>query len=457
MKKQIVIAIALLAALTSNAQNWLGRNDILYHSFRMPQVTELNPAMFASDANYYVTLPRFGFDFSLPVDYKDLGLKYDAQKDATIIDLNNLIDKLDDGNNLIGMDIDMNLLGFGLKIGDNLKINTSVGFRVATTLGIPVGLAPILTEGNANYTGDTPLELNCDKMLTAQAWLRLSAGAAYTIPGLPLTVGARINILDGVASASADEAKIKLFTSEDYSQVRGVLDYTFRTAGIAAYDSTGLSISGAPANMGFTFDLGATYQIGHFDISASLLDFGPGIHWSQNATVMASSNSEGYEFNGLALTSLIQGGTLDTAQLQALGDSLAAILAYNQTEESFWSGVPTRLNLGVSYTVNDFVRVGYLLHGEWDRGIFYKGSNFRFNNTLSAGVNLFNFCEVSLANSLVFDSQEVDLFNPGIMVSLNPGRVAQFYFLVDYISSLRAVDTKAINFMFGLNITGFKK
>ena len=124
----------------------------------------------------------------------------------------------------------------------------------------------------------------------------------------------------------------------------------------------------------------------------------------------------------------------------------------------YWFSVPTKINLGASYSFAKIFRAGLLLHGQLDRGLLCKktgsdvSNTFRFNTTLSIGANLFNWAEVIAANSLVYDGSSFDPFNPGVGLVLTPATIVQLYLMADYISNFYLVESKAVNIKFGLNI-----
>ena len=114
--------------------------------------------------------------------------------------------------------------------------------------------------------------------------------------------------------------------------------------------------------------------------------------------------------------------------------------------------------MGVSYTILNTLRVGYLFHGEWEGGWFHRNASglFRCNNTLSAHVSLFDWIEVAAANSLSYDGESFSFFNPGLFVSINLAQSFQIYAAVDYISSFYLTEMRAAHAYFGINIYGHK-
>jgi len=473
--KNIAKTLILTTALTAmacfgnkaNAQ-LLNSNDVFYHSFNSPLQTRLNPVLFPYESTFYLTFPRFGAGAQLPFSYKDLGLKYNAQTDTTTVDLNHLIDLIRQKGTWFGVNAEVDLLGFGFKV-KNLSFNFASGVRVNGNLTVPMNALHLITDGN---TGDyATLDMGTTDFFLAQAYAFTSLGAAYTLPTIPLTVGARFNLLDGIQNVSADHLNLVL-TNLDDNELRLQADYLGTSAGIVRFETTkradgtdSIAIgtgSTLPWNLGCTFDIGVKYDLDKFSFSASLLDFGPGIHWKSNVKTIVPVHSDSYiSFEGIDLSRIEiardsatgeQTYKIDSTYLQGFIDSLQNMMASVEDGESYWSGVPTRLYLGASYTVNRLLRVGALFHGEWNRGIFYKDNTFRHSTTLSATFNLFNWLELSAANGFTFDGSAFSAFNPGIGVSLNLFERFQLYGAVDYLSNLYATDLKAVRAYAGVNI-----
>ena len=462
------LLMAVLFGIGSNANaQLLNSNDVFYNSFNSPLSTRLNPSFFPYESSFYLTLPRFGASFQMPASYNDLGLKYDPATDTTTVDLNHLINLFREKGTWLGVNAEVDVLGFGFKV-KNLSFNFATGVRLNTNLTIPLDVTYLLTDGNTGQFAH--IDMGTRDFLKVQAYGFASLGASYELDAIPLTVGARFNLLDGVQEISADQLKLDL-TNIDNKEIRLQADYLVHAAGIVAFDTIhregmedSLAIStniGMPGNYGYTFDIGAKYDLGDFSFSASLLDFGPGIHWRENVKTPVPEHQDRYvSFEGIDLSQIKitedENGNpvswqLDSTYLQGFIDSLKNMVATIKDGESYWSGVPTRMYLGANYTLSRFLRFGALFHGEWNRGIFYKNNTFRHSTTLSATANLFNWLEITASNGFTFDGGSFSALNPGIGVSLNLFERFQIYGALDYLSNLYAVDFKAVRVYAGMN------
>lgn len=472
MKRNIIISAFLLLALSSSfcakAQDVLERNDLIYHAIRFPQSNQLNPAFFPVQTTAYVTLPRFNFSFGMPFSYNDLNITQDPTTKRYKLSANRLSELLQDESSKLHANVTLDILGFGFRV-KNLFFTFNTSAVVDASLKLPEELFEFLDKGNSNHLGtNNELDINISDLAREISYTKIQIGAGYTLPVIPLTLGAHINILDGIYQVSTDDSHLKLYTADDYSTIRADLDYNLRGAGlldveteVGGNDKTQVKVSGMPLNMGFTFDLGAKYEWKGLCLSASLLDVGPGIHWQQNVVKLTNANpNTSITFNGMDLQNLLQGGQLDPDFLKKYGDTLSAMIKPAEVEgEDYWYTIPSKINVGASYTYKDLVRVGLLFHGEWERGLMCAGKgwnatkeDFRFNTTASLSVNVFNWLELMVANSFVFSGPKKDLINPGFGINFAPAGAVQLYLMCDYISDLYLAKDKDVNIFLGLNI-----
>lgn len=454
----VVSAFLLMVAhtLQVQAQHELPSNELMYHSFRLPQSNQLNPAFFPRNNTIYISLPRINCSFGLPINYEDVGLRYNPETGKSELNIVDLMNKLSD-NNQLNFDFDIDLLGFGFRVKNMFfTFGTSVSANIGAAM--PTEAFDALNGDGKNLVGpENAMHLASDDFITLNSYMRFSIGGGYQFTQIPLTVGAHINILNGIANVNTKETDIKLYsTDEYYSSLVALMDYKIQSSGIATFSNGNIDISGSPSNLGFTFDLGAQYAYDKFLFSAALIDVGPGIHWKQNITNHIPKQNT-ITFSGVDITTIITNGEFDTSFAQRFRDTLTNTYeTVEQDGDDFWFSVPTKLKLGASYTfLDNKLRAGFLFHGQWDKGIIshgYKNNLFRFNTTLSMTANISDWFEIMVGNSLVFDSHRTDLINPGIGFILTPFKTVQLYTMFDYLSSIYVVESKNFNFSIGLNI-----
>ncbi|MBO4751994.1 MAG: hypothetical protein J5526_04495 [Bacteroidales bacterium] len=472
----IIAALLIMVAASMPAKAQLySNNDLGYHSFRSPMATKLNPAMFPNNAKFYVTMPRFDIDFSLPLGFSDV-IMHDNE--GAVIRIDSIMNKMTVKNQMrarLGLNFGMDMVGFGFRIKD-MYFNFGSGMKVNTTVTLPLNTLRLLTDGNFGEYGRegnvTDINLGDDNIFRLQMYMHYSLGFAMKIPNTDATVGLRLNLLNGLEMVALDKLGLHLITDSANTRLMATTDLYAYTSGVAPIvnDSKGLRINTdmfndfnmntvkqlLPKSMGFTFDLGAKYEWKDFVFSASIIDLGPGIHWTQNPVQLSTKGNDTVSFEGIDLNRVISQGGVDTGYTNSLKDSLMALLDTAVTTEKFWYAIPTKVYLGASWSLNNMLRFGALFHGEFEPG---KNSKviFRQNTTLSVHFNLFDWLELAAANSFTFDGRRPDFFSPSASISFNIGRVFQLYLTLDYLSDMRVTKMKAAHLYFGANIVGYTK
>ncbi|MBP5547972.1 MAG: hypothetical protein J6X58_03650 [Bacteroidales bacterium] len=467
MKSFRIICIAVIAVLIAAVfpQNTNAQSNIMYGSSRNPHMNAANPAFFPSNSNGYVTFPSFNFNLSSPLAFSDI-FQYDSTSDKTIINATNILDLMSDKQFRFGTNI--HPFGFGLNF-KKFFITISSQAKVDVGFGLPNGLATFLNEGNYNHTGDDVIELLDGNLIGARVYGEGALGFGYRIND-NITVGGRLKMLVGYADLSNSGSSLTIRTEPDYSAITANLDINMNFTSIMDihYDSTTDETTTnirtfLPKNYGFAMDLGGRYETDLFEVSASIIDVGPGIHWQDglNKIVSARENNS-FTFSGVDVSNMMQGGQMDTTFTQMLIDSLKTLTDFKTIEggSDYWTSLPTKFNVGGMYhIVKDILSAGILFHGEIERGwvkegLEYKMKNVGFYSRTSAIVRagFRDWIEVVASNSVVTNNGNVDWFNPGFGVTLTPFRTLQFYGFMDYISNIYLVDAKRINISFGLNI-----
>ena len=471
MKQKLFIVAALCLLATGMVQaQYNATNNLFYNSFRMPQSNQLNPAFFPTRNSFYLQLPSAGFKFGSPLALQDV---VHVQGDtATVIDINNMLDALTDNNRLI-TDIDANIFGFGFK-ANNLFITLNTQLKANVTFGLPVSIINTLRNGNVDENGNAINEVSLvgGDLLSTQAYLELSLGGGYHFAPIGLTVGAHAKLLYGIANVNLDNTNTVIRTTDNFESIDIDAYYQIQAATAVPLDS-GSTINVSElldvfhANTGLSFDLGARYDMGPFTFSFSILDLSAGIHWTRNVRTYEPTESPSHlSFSGVEIANVFNGGSVNTDSIMALfNEFIDGLKPKNSTEEEgFWYGVPTRINLGAAYNFAKIMRVGLLFHGQFDRGLLSKTNTsafgqkldipntFRFNTTVSYGINLFNWMELMFANSIVYDGAKMNFLSPGVGLVFTPATALQVYVMADYVSSIRVVEAKAFNVRLGLNL-----
>ncbi|MBQ6955624.1 MAG: hypothetical protein IJP80_03310 [Bacteroidales bacterium] len=453
------LAALLCLPVVTNAQS-----SLMYGSSRNPLMNSQNPAFFPSRSKGYVTLPNFNISLNSPVSLNSLAT-YDAQQDKTIINANNLLDTLSSDNFRLGL----NIVPFGF--GVNLKkifFTFSTQVKTQFALGIPQGIVTFLNEGNYNHTGDDVVELINGNFINATVYGEAALGAGYRVND-NIIVGLRVKGLMGILDLSNGGSSLTLRTSPDYKTLTANLDLdmNFTMPGELKRDAdsnvTGIEIKNyTPKNYGVSFDLGARYVTDLFEVSASVLDLGPGIKWTEGIHKVVSKNeNNSFTFTGMDISDAMHGGQIDTGFAQMLIDTLKTLGEYKIIDggDPYWTSIPTKINLGGMFNINEYFSTGLHFHGEFERGLVKDGDEFKskltgfFTRTSLLGrANVKDWMEFIISASVLQSHGNWDWFNPGAGLTLTPFRTLQLYLFVDYISALPIVDAKQVNLTFGLNV-----
>lgn len=492
----IMAAFFMLAAGSVNAQ-YSETNNLFYFAQRAPQSNMLNPAFFPSA--FYIQLPGLNsLQLGLPLSIGDV-VHYDANQQANIVDLNNILTTLGEDNHFrLGADI--NLIGLGLRVA-GVFVDANMQLKTNFNLGLPIDAINFVLNGNVQPDGTPYPEMPIldGDFFNMQMYLETSVGAGLRVPLTNLTVGAHVKLLSGIVNLNTDNTKVTFETDPDYESVRAKMYYEVMGSSIVPIDTTGgngniienmingldpqsilqsvLDINGG--NSGLAFDIGAKYDLGPFTISASINDISAGIHWQKNVVSLTPKGGQGtIEFNGMDITNLLNRGSVNF-------DTLADYFKYQMeamtpefkvNEGDYWYTIPTKMNIAATVNLG-LLKAGILMHGQWDRGLLarkainsasdlaldlgedgFKGlkNTFRFNTTLSAGVNLFNWIELVVGSSVVYDGHSkigLDNFlNPGVGIIVTPATLIQAYVMMDYASSMYFTQMKAFNFKMGFNL-----
>ncbi|MBQ6741876.1 MAG: hypothetical protein IJR04_04730 [Bacteroidales bacterium] len=469
MKKNILFLALAIVALCSQGRAQLSyseTNHLFYHTLRTPQSTLDNVALFPTNNTFYIMFPGVDMQFSGPLKFNDI-VYYDKSSNRTLINLDTIFRSMNESNDFhVGADI--NLFGFGFKAGNNfITFNTRLVNNV--NMCLPTETINTILHGNMDENNAVipEIEMLNGDILNVTSYLETGIGYARYIPSIDLTVGARVKLLYGVANVQTDNTKIVFNSNTD--SLSANLYYEIQSSTFAPYDTNqkkfifnvGDILSNA--NTGLSFDIGAKYDFGPLTFSFAINDLTAGIHWKHNVTTWKPTAGQGViTFNGLDVSTMLNNGVFSTDSLSNyLNDQFESMKPTQENEGDYWFSIPTKLNIGASYSFAKILRLGLLLHGQFDRGLLCKSSNkldlsiantFRFNTTLSLGANLYNWAEIIVGSSVVHDGSGWDFFNPGIGIVLTPATVFQLYFMADYVSSFYLIESKAFNLKFGINL-----
>lgn len=351
-----LIAILFAARLTAQQELMLNTLPDLWHS------NSLNPAFFPSEKKWAIGLPGFALDagHSGNITYRDIFVK---NGDQTEINFGNAISKLDPQNELF-FDQRIETLSLGWRLSKRLALHAGHANRLTATVGYPKSLPELIWNGNAPYIGQT---VQVAPRATVFDWNEWSAGATLQLGGISL--GGRIKLLSGAGALRTDAARqsASIYTDPDIYQLTLNTDYAFHSSGlVSAFDTSGLGFDLDIAkvkgqlfskNTGTAFDLGIQMKLGEkLTLSASALDLGGKINWTESANYYHSQGS--YEYDGVTFpgTDIISG--FDSLDFDTKLDTLNDIFQFKKTPQSFSTTLPARYYLGAQFKLSQRWHLG---------------------------------------------------------------------------------------------------
>jgi hypothetical protein len=180
----------------------------------------------------------------------------------------------------------------------------------------------LLLRGNAGFAGQTVSdELSYHRLRTD----RLSLGTAFRLG--KASIGLRGHYFMGSKMVAVDRFAYQFFTAEDGSLLNVSADYGVYDA---IEDGSGLGL-----------DIGLSMPLGDkITLQATVADLGF-MQWEANEQI----NAEQFEFIGLDLNDIVDGGLIDFQ----LEDTLRRSLFPDTIQTTFNHSLPTRLQVGLGY------------------------------------------------------------------------------------------------------------
>ncbi len=408
--------------------------------------TSINPAFFPENKRLVIGLPAYSLDASHSGDitYNDLLSK---EGDHTVLDFNNVINKLDPENTL-QFDQRIETVSLGLRLPGKWSIQAGHANRLTGLAIYPKSLAEVLWNGNGPYIGE---KVQFGFQARVFDWNEWSVGLAKHFDNV--SVGARLKYLTGVTSLITDEDhhSATIYTNPDIYQLQIETDYGFHSSSlISAIDTSGLGFkvdvadlegSAFSKNTGASLDLGFQWRVSEkLNVSASVLDLGGKIKWKENANYFRSNGS--FEYDGVTFpgSDIINGS--DSLDFDQKLDTLNDIFQFQKTAQEFTTKLPTRIYVGGTFDLTE----------KWGLGVsaFTQLSEERNISGLGASVRWLPVRWLSLG--AMYSVNNHSAANLGFHLVLKPGPV-QFYFMSDNLANAFSLKSSAaVNLRTGLSL-----
>jgi hypothetical protein len=434
-KKYILILLLTMFSTILSAQN----SQVLYY-MNLPQNHLLNPAMRPSNS-FYLGLPSINLNINNNlVSFSDLFINSSTSDSVlTFLDprfkITDFLDKVLDKNS-IEPEFTLQLFGLGFSVGKGAYVFLDINERFSGNIVIPGDIFKLGLTGNGGFQGNQ-IDLSSFRA-DVKYYREVGLGFSKSFTN-KLRIGVKGKLLFGIASASIDNNSFGITVSDNYTHtldadlvanvslpLNVTRDASHNISKVEFNDSRFDTKSGiidfvtGKKNMGFGFDIGATYDItSKFVVSAAITDLGY-IKWKQD--VINFQIKSQYEFNGLDMIDVLNGtktfDELGKAELDTLKDSFKV----TDSSNSFTTYLPVGVSLGANYKLTKRFSVGVLSYSR------FIGKQLKEAVTLSGNLNLGNAFSTTLTYTIANHRYD----NLGAGIAFRPG-IFQFYMLVDRI------------------------
>ena len=429
MKKiyKIIVSGLFISLFLFSSNKSIAQKDILYFLREAPQVMQYNPAI-TPCSNFYLSLMLGTTDMGVHTSgfsYHDLIHKHPIYSDSLQLDLEGFRSQLSD-NNFINFNYDMDLLGFGFKIGKNY-FSYDLSLTLDARVNFSKGIFDLILEGSGANNGN--IRLLDGHLLEVNSYITNAIGYSREINDR-LSIGGKIKLLSGIANIHTNEANLELnFKDSEKISAHGELDILtaniigdlsitslFKENASADFivpENLNTILDHAMDNVGLSFDLGASYRLlENLELSASVVDVFNFISWNTHATQIINNKPfEEIVFEGI--TSGID--SIETnfeTQINSLVDSISSALDIRtQNIPSYTTHLPMKIYFGATY---NFGKVNYL-HALFNTKI---GAGRIYDTHISLFYSLHTrFLSLSFGNMF----RSTNLFNPSALISLKLG------------------------------------
>lgn len=429
MKKiyKIIVSGLFISLFLFSSNKSIAQKDILYFLREAPQVMQYNPAI-TPCSNFYLSLMLGTTDIGVHTSgfsYHDLIHKHPVYSDSLQLDLEGFRSQLSD-NNFINFNYDMDLLGFGFKIGKNY-FSYDLSLTLDARVNFSKGIFDLILEGSNANNGN--IRLLDGHLLDVNSYITNAIGYTREINDR-LSIGGKIKLLSGIVNIHTNEANLELnFKDSEKISAHGELDILTAniigdlsitslfnenaSADFIVPENLNTILDHAMDNVGLSFDLGASYRLlENLELSASVVDVFNFISWNTHTTQIINNKPfEEIVFEGI--TSGID--SIETnfeTQINSLVDSISSALDIRtQNISSYTTHLPMKIYFGATY---NFGKVNYL-HALFNTKI---GAGRIYDTHISLFYSLHTrFLSLSFGNMF----RSTNLFNPSALISLKLG------------------------------------
>ncbi len=413
----VLVFMLLLSDLPLSAQ----RQDITYFSKEIPQSNSSNPAMgIGYDLYFFALMPSFevrtsGFGYNSFIE------RHEEFRDSLNINSQRFSKNMLE-NNFLNMQMEQNLLGFGLRKGKHeftfssyINVDGRVEFSNISFDFVTMGMEAI----------PSSMELNEKHLLNLNAYLANAIGYIHHV-NKRLSVGVRGKLLFGITNISTSNCILRFANNEagGYTAALGLdmktsnlfnlLDLAAAYGLISREEASPVSIGDVLIsifhNVGLALDFGTVYQVNNsLKLGFSVSDLGF-ISWNSGLKQLRTSEEELItDFQGID-TSLTKYNTSILGLANNIVSSLDEAFDVHEYEmESYNQLLPIQIKASGEFILNDEHSIQTLL-----------GTKFANNRFIDSHLSAFyafrsSYVGFSAGNTFMQSSW----FNPSALLTLN--------------------------------------
>lgn len=436
MKNGILMLMGLLMTTCIFAQT----GQTVYF-MDIQQARELNPALTPSK-NVYIGLPLLtGVNVGAAnnfVLFNDIFYKTTGEEVSTIFDsesrMSAFLSKVRPSN-FVDSHFATQLLGIGFTSGEKNYFSIDLNVKVKATTTLPGDFLKVALKGNDSFVGSKIDMSTLDA--DAVGYAELAFGYSREVNSR-FKYGIRPKLVLGVATVSTNVKGLEVNIANDYTHILDV-DMESRVSGpvevivdeegnvddIQTKDLDIKSFSDAmdyifkKPNLGVGIDFGFEYALSpRLRFSAAVNDIGV-IRWNNDVSVVSAQGQ--FTYKGLDLGEIAKGNTTFEEATDELIDSLKNCTQFTSTTNSFFTMLPTSVNVGLGLDLSSWFTLGALSQTR-----FY-GGKIRESVTLSGNANL-----KLISATVAYTITENNYCNIGGGIAFNLG-IGKLYVIADNI------------------------
>ena len=405
-----------------------GQQELTLHFMQdVAQASVTNPAFFP-EKKLVIGFPSFASNYgNNAFTYNDLIRK--TAGNSVILDIDNVIDKLDN-RNILQSQTSIELLRTHFKLGENVYASVVLNEFFSTKFKYSRNLIDLLWNGNAGSIGRNTT-LNPD--LQAVYYRELGLGWGYRWGNF--RIGIQGKFLAGLADITTARENTTLFTDPDTYAITIHTDYQVNTSGIDNFREEPLRATLNLKNKGVALDAGVAYRVHKWEVAASIINYGF-IRWQDDVTNYSNQGSLWYD--GIGLDSYFDAGNFNFDNLL---DSLKNTFRPKETRVHYRSKLVPETYFSLSYYPNPFLSVGALFYTDWlkdSQHAFTAYTNYAVNQVLKIGFS--------------YSVKNQTYNNVGFALMMEAGKIQAFLVSDNFVNTLTPKSAKNVNFRWGINL-----